>query len=103
MSVETARLVDVNARLDVAQRGIESITGQSSRATTVFSNAKYPAPKLLPNYARLHVGAHALELPKPYADAQVDRHSTDLRTGRCGRGGGALEPRRSRQGRSVNE
>ena len=70
VGTENARLADINERLDFAQRGIASITGQSSRATTVFSTAKYPAPKELPNYERLHVGAHALELPKPYADAQ---------------------------------
>ena len=72
---ETARLDDVNGRLNAAQTGITNITGQS-RATTVFSTAKFPAPKTLPDYERLHVGDYTAALGKPYMEPDEEKMYT---------------------------
>jgi hypothetical protein len=69
---EMARLGDVNERLGVAQNGIQSITG-SSRATTVFSTSKFPAPKTLPDYSRLHLGSHGDKLGPTYPEPEEEK------------------------------
>eukprot|EP00613_Pedinella_sp_CCMP2098_P035878 CAMPEP_0171804314 /NCGR_PEP_ID=MMETSP0991-20121206/74012_1 /TAXON_ID=483369 /ORGANISM="non described non described, Strain CCMP2098" /LENGTH=312 /DNA_ID=CAMNT_0012416613 /DNA_START=31 /DNA_END=965 /DNA_ORIENTATION=+ len=71
---EASKLDDVNARLSKAQNGIVGISGGRGKATTVFSTAKFPAPKILPDFSRLHVGDYSASLGvKPYAEAEEEK------------------------------
>lgn len=49
---ENSRLTNINGRIDVCEKKVKSIIG-TSNAITVFSTAKYPAPKILPVYPAL--------------------------------------------------
>mmetsp|Transcript_991 Transcript_991/g.1266 ORF Transcript_991/g.1266 Transcript_991/m.1266 type:complete len:516 (-) Transcript_991:213-1760(-) len=71
---ETSRLNDINSRLTTAQNGISSITG-TTKATTVFSTSKFPAPKNLQDYCVLHVGNPG-SLGKAYPEADESKEYT---------------------------
>ena len=49
---ERARVSSINNRVSTCQQKVQLVKG-SNRATTVFSTAKFPAPKTLPLYNSL--------------------------------------------------
>ena len=49
---ERSRVASINTRVNVCQQKVQLVKG-SNRATTVFSTAKFPAPKELPLYNSL--------------------------------------------------
>jgi len=54
---ERNRINDINNRIVICQKKVLLVKKASNRATTVFSTAKYPAPKTLPLYASILRGS----------------------------------------------
>jgi WAS family protein 1 len=65
VSQERARITQVNTRVDVCYSKVQLIRG-SNRATTVFSTAKFPAPKSFPYLSQIF-GIQG-DIPNPYPE-----------------------------------
>ena len=61
---ERNRISSINARVSTCQGKVQLVRG-SNRATTVFSTAKFPAPKALPLYATLFSQMSAVRIYLP--------------------------------------
>jgi hypothetical protein len=71
---ERERVGAINTRINTCQSKVTLISG-SNKATTVFSTAKYPAPKRIPNFLTLFSNKADVD-PPPYPDADDSIHYT---------------------------
>ena len=66
---ERDRINQINTRVGACKKIVDSIRGKQT-ATTIFSTAKFPAPKKLPAYPTLL--SQVIESPSPHRDVEDD-------------------------------
>jgi hypothetical protein len=66
---ERNRINQINSRVDACKKVVDSIRGKQT-ATTIFSTAKFPAPKKLPAYPTLL--SQVANMPDPHRDVEDD-------------------------------
>lgn len=79
MATNRDKLIDVNNRINVAKAKVDSIVG-STKATQVFSSAKYPGPEALQPFAPVYQGVERQEPERrfhPEIDARIGKGSEE--------------------------
>jgi hypothetical protein len=77
---EKARVTQINTRVATCQSKVNLVRG-SNRATTVFSTAKFPAPKQLPLYPSLF--SQVTDMPNPCRSAEDEKQYLIAESKRC--------------------
>jgi WAS family protein 1 len=79
---ERGKISDLSSRIATAKAKVDRISGEKQRATTVLSPAKYPAPKVLPNWKPLYHDISSrpfLPSRTKYESSPIETHQGDTR------------------------